>query len=90
MLRHKVGDEMFFEILKEYASNDSLAYNAASTADFQKVCEDISGMDFEQFFQQWIYGDRYPKYELSWWRDEDDIYKVKIDQIQSYGIFSMH
>ena len=89
MLRHKVGDEMFFEILKEYASNDSLAYNAASTADFQKVCEDISGMDFEQFFQQWIYGDRYPKYELSWWSDENDIYKVKIDQIQSYGIFSM-
>ena len=89
MLRHKVGDEMFFEILKEYASNDSLAYNAASTADFQKICEDISGMDFEQFFQQWIYGDRYPKYELSWWSDEDDIYKVKIDQIQSYGIFSM-
>ena len=89
MLRHKVGDEMFFEILKEYASNDSLAYNAASTADFQKVCEDISGMDFEQFFQQWIYGDRYPKYELSWWIEENDIYKVKIDQIQSYGIFSM-
>ena len=89
MLRHKVGDEMFFEILKEYASNDSLAYNAASTADFQKVCEDISGIDFEQFFQQWIYGDRYPKYELSWWSDENDIYKVKIDQIQSYGIFSM-
>ena len=89
MLRHKVGDEMFFEILKEYASNDSLAYNAASTADFQKVCEDISGTDFEQFFQQWIYGDRYPKYELSWWSDENDIYKVKIDQIQSYGIFSM-
>ena len=89
MLRHKVGDEMFFEILKEYASNDSLAYNAASTADFQKVCEDVSGMDFEQFFQQWIYGDRYPKYELSWWSEENDIYKVKIDQIQSYGIFSM-
>ena len=89
MLRHKVGDEMFFEILKEYASNDSLAYNAASTADFQKVCEDISGMDFEQFFQQWIYGDRYPKYELSWWSEENDIYKVRIDQIQSYGIFSM-
>ena len=89
MLRHKVGDEIFFEILRGYASNDSLAYNAASTSDFQKVCEDISGEDFEQFFQQWIYGDRYPKYELSWWMEDDYIYKVKIDQIQSYGIFSM-
>ena len=89
MLRHIVGDEIFFEILRSYASNDSLAYNAASTSDFQKVCEDISGEDFEQFFQQWIYGDRYPKYELSWWMEDDYIYKVKIDQIQSYGIFSM-
>ena len=33
--------------------------------------------------------DRYPKYELSWWSEENGIYKVKIDQIQSNGIFSM-
>ena len=89
MLRHKVGETMFFDILKSYASNDSLSYNAASTSDFQKVCEDISGLDFEQFFQQWIYGERYPKYELSWWHEGNGIYNVKIDQIQSYDIFSM-
>ena len=89
MLRHKVGETMFFDILKSYASNDSLSYNAASTSDFQKVCEDISGLDFEQFFQQWIYGERYPKYELSWWHEGNGIYNVKIDQIQSNDIFSM-
>ena len=89
MLRHKVGETMFFDILKSYASNDSLSYNAASTSDFQKVCEDISGLDFEQFFQQWIYGERYPKYELSWWHEGNGIYNVKIDQVQSYNIFSM-
>ena len=89
MLRHKVGETMFFDILKSYASNDSLSYNAASTSDFQKVCEDISGLDFEQFFQQWIYGERYPKYELSWWHEGNGIYNVKIDQVQSNDIFSM-
>ena len=89
MLRHKVGETMFFDILKSYASNDSLSYNAASTSDFQKVCEDISGLDFEQFFQQWIYGEKYPKYELSWWHEGNGIYNVKIDQIQSYNFFSM-
>ena len=89
MLRHKVGEDIFFDILKSYASNDSLSYNAASTSDFQKVCEDISGLDFEQFFQQWIYGERYPKYELSWWHEGNGIYNVKIDQIQSNDIFSM-
>ena len=89
MLRHKVGETMFFDILKSYASNDSLSYNAASTSDFQKVCEDISGLDFEQFFPQWIYGERYPKYELSWWHEGNGIYNVKIDQVQSYNFFSM-
>ena len=89
MLRHKVGETMFFDILKSYASNDSLSYNAASTSDFQKVCENISGLDFEQFFQQWIYGERYPKYELSWWHEGNGIYNVKIDQVQSYNFFSM-
>ena len=89
MLRHKVGETMFFDILKSYASNDSLSYNAASTLDFQKVCEDISGLDFEQFFQQWIYGEKYPKYELSWWHEGNGIYNVKIDQVQSNDIFSM-
>ena len=89
MLRHKVGETMFFDILKSYALNDSLSYNAASTSDFQKVCEDISGLDFEQFFQQWIYGEKYPKYELSWWHEGNGIYNVKIDQVQSYNFFSM-
>ena len=89
MLRHKVGDDIFFEILKGYASNDSLAYNAASTADFQKISEDISGHNLEAFFQQWIYEDGYPKYEMSWWHEGSTTYKVKVDQIQPDGIFSM-
>ena len=89
MLRHKVGDDTFFEILKSYASNDSLAYNAASTTDFQKISEDISDQNLELFFQQWIYEEGYPKYEMSWWQDGNATYKVKIDQIQSSGLFSM-
>ena len=89
MLRRKVGDDTFFEILKSYASNDTLAYNAASTADFQKISEDISDQNLELFFQQWIYEEGYPKYEMSWWHDGNATYKVKIDQIQSSGLFSM-
>lgn len=89
MLRRKVGDDTFFEILKSYASNDTLAYNAASTADFQKISEDISNQNLDLFFQQWIYEEGYPKYEMSWWHDGNATYKVKIDQIQSSGLFSM-
>ena len=67
MLRHVVGDDTFFEILHAYASDDSLSYAAATTQEFQQVCENITGMDLQDFFQQWIYGEKYPQYELSWW-----------------------
>ena len=89
MLRHVVGDNTFFEILHAYASNDSLAYASATTADFQEVCEDISEMDLGDFFQQWIYGEKYPYYQLSWWSTGTDEYTIQIDQIQTTGYFHM-
>ena len=89
MLRNIVGDNMFFDILRSYGANDSLAYNAASTSDFQNVCESISGLDLHDFFNQWIYGQWYPKYQLSWWSEGEGDYKIRVDQLQSTGYFSM-
>jgi len=89
MLRNIVGDNMFFDILRSYGANDSLAYNAASTSDFQNICESISGLDFYDFFNQWIYGQWYPKYQLSWWSEGGGNYKIRVDQLQSTGYFSM-
>ena len=82
MLRNIVGDNMFFDILRSYGANDSLAYNAASTPDFQNVCENISGLDLHDFFNQWIYGQWYPKYQLSWWSEGGGNYKIRVDQLQ--------
>ena len=84
-----MGENTFFQILKAYGSNDSLAYNAAETSDFKNVCEDISGLELDEFFEQWIFEDYYPHYQLSWWSEPGDIYKIKIDQIQTTGYFTM-
>jgi len=89
MLRHVVGDDTFFEILHAYASDDSLSYAAATTEEFQQVCEYITGMDLQDFFQQWIYGEKYPQYELSWWLTETEELTIQIDQIQTTGYFHM-
>ncbi len=66
MLRGIVGDETFFNILKAYASDPQLAYNSADTEDFQKVAEDVSGLDLDYFFSEWIYGEKYPTYNYNW------------------------
>ena len=79
----------FFQTLKSYGSNDTLAYNSATTEDFKNVCEAESGLDLEDFFNQWIYGSYYPKYGVSWELNEDNELIVDIYQQQSWQYFNM-
>ena len=82
-------DSLFFETLKSYGNNDSLAYADATTEDFQAVCEDISGLDLNNFFEQWIYNEYYPKYGLSWEINEIGELIITIEQLQSWQYFDM-
>lgn len=66
MLRGIVGDSTFYDILRSYTADPSVAYGVATTEDFQTVAENVSGMDLEYFFQEWIYGENYPKYSVVW------------------------
>jgi len=66
-----------------------LAYNAVTTENFQAVCEDVSGLDLNAFFQQWIYGERYPQYSVSWEILDSDELIVTINQTQSWQLFHM-
>ncbi len=66
MLRGVVGDDNFFRILREYLNEPGLSYGTATTEDFKRIAERVSGTDLDYFFQQWIYGENYPKYVFSW------------------------
>ncbi|MCL5028704.1 MAG: T9SS type A sorting domain-containing protein [Bacteroidetes bacterium] len=66
MLRGIVGDSTFFKILRSYASYPGLAYNVAATSDFESVAEKIYGSSLSYFFNEWIYGENYPHYQVSW------------------------
>lgn len=66
MLRGIVGDSTFFNILKAYAADPNVAYGVAVTEDFQAVAENVSGLDLDYFFQEWIYGENYPVYSITW------------------------
>lgn len=65
MLRHVMGDSMFFHAIKSYANDPQLMYGTASTIDLQSACERISGNNLSYFFNEWVYGERYPKYYYS-------------------------
>ncbi len=63
-LRGVLGDEDFFAGLAAYRSQFEFA--SATTEDLQQAIEGATGRDLSTFFQQWIYGDGAPVYDLSW------------------------
>ncbi len=66
MLRHVLGDSVFFNSLRSYASDSRFRFGNAITEDFKEVCETVSGLPVDYFFNEWIYGEKYPHYSYSW------------------------
>ncbi len=66
MLRGVLGDSLFFASLNSYASDSAFVYGNAVTEDFRDVCESVSGMDLDWFFDQWVYNSGRPFYLYSW------------------------
>ncbi len=88
MLRHVLGSDEFFAALAAYRS--AFEYSAATTEDFQTVCEQFypSG-DLDWFFGEWIYGEYVPYYTWGWDTVHvggQDYVLVYIDQTQSTSI----
>jgi hypothetical protein len=57
-LRLKVGDEVWFDVLRSYY--DRYKYGNAGTDDFIKVAETVSGEDLRAFFDGWLYEEHMP------------------------------
>ncbi len=80
MLRHVMGDSVFFDALYTYATDPQFMYGNASTEDVQQVFETVSGLNLSDFFQQWIYDERYPRYYY-WWtytEQENGRYQIQV------------
>jgi hypothetical protein len=61
-LRIMVGDEDFDEILKEYFR--TWKFKHVDGEAFLAVCEDVTGLDLDDFFKQWIYSAKSCDYRL--------------------------
>ncbi|MCK4546422.1 MAG: hypothetical protein KAW17_03180 [Candidatus Eisenbacteria sp.] len=93
MLRHVVGDSVFFQILRDYASHTSHAYRTANTVQFQALAEDHHGRSLDWFFTKWVYGTGRPEYEYRWTTRTtggQHLLMLHIDQVQTAsGVFEM-
>jgi aminopeptidase N len=86
MLRHLLGDSVFFKGMYDYANDTSLVFNTASTADFKRNMEAVSGKDLTYLFDEWIYGENYPLYSFTWSAQPDTAgYTVRLNIVQKTG-----
>lgn len=81
MLRHVVGDSVFFDAMYQYSTDPAFMYKNASTEDVQQVFETVSGMDLATFFDQWIYDEYYPRYLYRWYVTDDDDGRAEVTVI---------
>ena len=86
MLRKKLGDAVFFQGLKNYLADPALSYGYAKTPDLIRNMEVAAGgEDLSEFFNDWIYGEGYPRYTITWNQagGQSNI-NVEISQTQSH------
>ncbi len=86
MLRHKVGDDDFWEGIRTYY--DRYKFSNALTKDLQAVMEEVSEWDLDRFFEQWIFQPGHPKLQVNWSYDaSEQMVNLQIEQTQEDVVF---
>ncbi len=84
MLRWKMGDVMFFQALKNYLADPALAYGYAVSANFKSHLETVYGNSLTEFFNDWLYNQGYPTYNITAQNWGAGQVKIIVNQIQSH------
>ncbi len=93
LIRGQIGDSAFFAAIKNYLNDPKLRQAYAYTKDLQNHFEQSSGKDLSNLFNDWIYGQGYPTYQLSWGQTSDNMFYIEIEQKQSHssvGFFELN
>ncbi len=69
---HLDNDSLFFKVLRTYLEERG---NGLATGDqFMEVLERVSGTDFSCFFEQWYYGEGFPRFNIQWIQKGDSLF----------------
>jgi aminopeptidase N len=64
MLRHQLGDSLFWAGMHRYTVDHALG--TAESADLEHAFEQTTGRDLSGFFKQWVYGAGFPVFRVSY------------------------
>jgi aminopeptidase N len=64
MLRNYVGDEAFFKSLNLYLNNNK--FKSAEAHQLRLAFEEVTGKDYNWFWNQWYYANGHPKLDITY------------------------
>jgi aminopeptidase N len=79
-LRFLLGDSIFFQAMRDYQTQFS--FSTASILDWKTVAETTSGMNLDDYFDQWIFGSGHPEFSVEYHSDGNAIF-LKVDHTTS-------
>lgn len=81
MLRFVLGDDTFFRTLSAFLHRHE--FQPVTTQDFMKCVKDISGMNMDWFFDQFLFHPGHPVFEITKnWNETTKILTLNIEQTQ--------
>jgi aminopeptidase N len=81
MLRHLLGDEQFFRVLRHFLHQ--YAFDAVDTNDFIRSVKTVTGQNLDWFFDQWLYKPGHPVFDArSSWDPLRHVVTLRVTQTQ--------
>jgi aminopeptidase N len=85
MLRFKLGDAVFFQGLRNYLADGNLAFKYAITANLKSHLEAVYGSSLTEFFNDWVYNQGYPIYNITVQNTAVGQAKITVSQTTSHS-----
>lgn len=84
MLRSQLGEDLFRRCVTTYLQRH--AYGVVETSDLQKVIEELSGLSFDRFFDQWLHHGHHPELDVQYsWDATTRLARISVAQKQKLG-----
>jgi aminopeptidase N len=62
-IRYLLGDSLFFQLLPAYCSDTNLKFKSARISDFNAKVNEVSGSNYDWYFNDWLFQPNHPVYQ---------------------------
>ncbi len=84
-LRYQIGDSAMFAGLRSYMNDPQLSWGFATTEHIRYFLEQSSGQDLRGYFDRYIYGAGYPRYQINWQQQGNQL-RLHTRQLHPQGL----